>query len=82
MPVAIPFAVALRLERQRQRGTISELAEMLGVHSNTVVGWENGTSPLPRYYDALCELMPALKYAEPPRIRRRRRSLQRLEASA
>ena len=50
----------LRQARAAGGATQSELAQTLGVTSNTVARWERGELPIPRYVGLIIELMKDL----------------------
>lgn len=54
----------LKKRRERLGLTQSELAEIIGVASNTVSGYETGRTEIPNYMDLVLEALEARKIKE------------------
>ena len=66
------FHTALRREREASRLSRKELAEMLKRSANTIAVWEIASAvPGAASYAKICEVYPALREADPPRMRER-----------
>lgn len=66
----VPFHQALRSARRHNGLTMSELAELMGVHPQTPGNWEDATVvPIQDHYDKLVQLFPEIETAEKPSSR-------------